>query len=94
MVFSDSVLHNLVLATPKTISELLTVSGIGPEKADRYGADVIALCRAEASVSPPITTRRESSSRPERREQELSGQSNESSSRPKRSGVERPRSLF
>jgi ATP-dependent DNA helicase RecQ len=49
IVFGDSVLHNLVRATPKTISELLTVSGIGPEKADRYGADIIALCRAEAS---------------------------------------------
>ena len=49
IVFGDSVLHNLVRATPKTISELLTVSGIGPETADRYGADIIALCRAEAS---------------------------------------------
>jgi ATP-dependent DNA helicase RecQ len=48
MVFGDSVLHNLVLASPKTISELLTVSGIGPEKADRHGADLVALCRAEA----------------------------------------------
>ncbi|WP_260738789.1 RecQ family ATP-dependent DNA helicase [Tunturiibacter lichenicola] len=45
IVFSDSVLHNLVVAAPKTISQLLTVSGIGQEKADRYGADIIALCR-------------------------------------------------
>ncbi len=62
MVFSDSVLHNLVLAAPQTISQLLTVSGIGQEKADRYGADLIALCRAEAtsgiidSSNPRITT--------------------------------------
>ncbi|MBB5330973.1 RecQ family ATP-dependent DNA helicase [Tunturiibacter gelidoferens] len=48
MVFSDSVLHNLVIASPKTISQLLTVSGIGQEKADRLGANIIALCRAEA----------------------------------------------
>jgi ATP-dependent DNA helicase RecQ len=47
IVFGDSVLHNLVVAAPKTISELLTVSGIGQEKADRYGAHLIALCRAE-----------------------------------------------
>jgi ATP-dependent DNA helicase RecQ len=68
MVFSDSVLHNLVLAAPQTISQLLTVSGIGQEKADRYGADLIALCRAEAgnesgvidSSNPRIAT----SSRP------------------------------
>jgi len=47
MVFSDSVLHNLVIASPKTISQLMTVSGIGQEKADRHGADIIAICRAE-----------------------------------------------
>jgi len=51
MVFADSVLHNLVLATPKTISELQTVSGIGPEKADRYGADIIAICRRRQASS-------------------------------------------
>jgi len=45
IVFGDSVLHNLVVAAPKTVSQLLTVSGIGQEKADRYGADLIALCR-------------------------------------------------
>jgi ATP-dependent DNA helicase RecQ len=48
MVFSDSVLNNLVIASPKTISQLLTVSGIGQEKADRLGADIIAICRAAA----------------------------------------------
>ena len=45
MVFGDTVLHNLVIAHPTTLAELHTVSGIGPEKADRYGADIIALCR-------------------------------------------------
>lgn len=44
IVFGDSVLNNLVVANPKTISELLTVSGIGTEKADRYGAAICALC--------------------------------------------------
>ena len=47
IVLSDKVLHNLVLASPRTISELLTVSGIGPEKADRYGAALSAICRDE-----------------------------------------------
>jgi ATP-dependent DNA helicase RecQ len=61
IVFGDSVLHNLIIAAPKTISQLLTVSGIGQEKADRYGADLIALCRAEAgsgiidSSTPRVT---------------------------------------
>jgi ATP-dependent DNA helicase RecQ len=45
IVFGDSVLLNIVQAQPQTIQELLNVSGIGPEKADRYGAAIIALCR-------------------------------------------------
>jgi ATP-dependent DNA helicase RecQ len=44
LIFSDGSLENIVLAEPQTLSELLQVSGIGPEKADRYGAAVIALC--------------------------------------------------
>ena len=56
IVLSDKVLHNLVLASPRTISELLTVSGIGPEKADRYGAALIAICRDEecSETNPAI----------------------------------------
>jgi ATP-dependent DNA helicase RecQ len=52
IVFSDTVLNNLVIATPKNLSELRTVSGIGPDKIDRYGADIITLCRDE--VAPEI----------------------------------------
>jgi ATP-dependent DNA helicase RecQ len=63
IVFGDSVLHNLVRATPKIISALLTVSGIGQEKADRYGADLIALCRSEAT--PPSRQSKGPSSRSE-----------------------------
>jgi len=56
IVFGDTVLHNLVLAAPQTLPELLTVSGIGPEKADRYGADLVALCRESASQTPFSST--------------------------------------
>jgi ATP-dependent DNA helicase RecQ len=49
IVFSDAVLNNLVVATPENLSELRTVSGIGPDKIDRYGAEIIALCREESS---------------------------------------------
>ena len=61
IVLSDKVLHNLVLASPKTISELSTVSGIGPEKAERYGADIVALCREQGSPTSPSLHRKESS---------------------------------
>jgi ATP-dependent DNA helicase RecQ len=43
LIFSDSTLHSLVVAQPHSIAELLRVSGIGAEKADRYGAAIIAL---------------------------------------------------
>jgi ATP-dependent DNA helicase RecQ len=66
MVFGDSVLHNVVLARPTRLAELHTVSGIGPEKADRYGADIIAICRLEAPGTPNTIDRndKEASSRP------------------------------
>ncbi len=45
IVFSDAALKSLVIACPQTIPELLTVSGFGPEKTDRYGAAICAICR-------------------------------------------------
>jgi ATP-dependent DNA helicase RecQ len=54
IVFGDAVLHNIVIAQPQTISDLLRINGIGPEKTDRYGAEIIALCRgAEPAASKP-----------------------------------------
>jgi ATP-dependent DNA helicase RecQ len=112
IVFSDAVLNAIVLTRPTTIPSLLQLPGIGPRIADTHGATIIALCRAEASFSPPITTekepssrpyisgeqktlqstapRKESSSRPKREEQEPSALFNKPSSRPERSGAERP----
>jgi ATP-dependent DNA helicase RecQ len=55
IVLSDAVIRNLAIACPQTISELLTVSGIGGEKADRFGADIIAICRG-GEVRPPLFT--------------------------------------
>jgi ATP-dependent DNA helicase RecQ len=70
MVFGNTVLNNLVIACPTTLAELHTVSGIGPEKADRYGADIIALCRSEAPLLTRSIPQNESSSRPKRSEVE------------------------
>ncbi len=53
MVFGDSALTALVLAAPRTLPALLNVSGFGPEKAGRYGADITALCRGELTPEPP-----------------------------------------
>ncbi|MBS1799260.1 MAG: RecQ family ATP-dependent DNA helicase [Acidobacteria bacterium] len=53
IVFGDSVLTNIVLAQPQTISELLNVNGIGQDKADRYGAAIVTLCRDTGPSSTP-----------------------------------------
>jgi ATP-dependent DNA helicase RecQ len=51
IVFSDAALQALVLARPQTIGELLTVSGFGPDKTEKYGAAIVALCRQTATHS-------------------------------------------
>lgn len=72
IVFSDAVLKNIVHTHPTTISELKAVNGIGSEKADRYGAAVIAICRGEeATVAvPPRKTKSDGSFRAKRSEAE------------------------
>ncbi len=52
IVFGDAVLRNLVIANPQTVSELLAISGIGPDKSDQFGAEIIAICRAVISTEP------------------------------------------
>jgi ATP-dependent DNA helicase RecQ len=56
IIFGDSVLQNIVQAQPQTVTELLNVSGIGPEKTDRYGAAIIAICRNQNSDPSTPTT--------------------------------------
>jgi ATP-dependent DNA helicase RecQ len=53
IVFSDAVLHALVEASPTTLPALLQISGIGPEKADRYGAAITAICRNQPEPPQP-----------------------------------------
>jgi superfamily II DNA helicase RecQ len=45
-IFGDKTLRSLVLERPRTIEDLLRVSGIGPEKASRFGDSICALCSA------------------------------------------------
>ena len=63
LIFSDTTLHAIVLAQPNNLSSLLQVSGIGAEKADRYGAALIALCTGaevpgEFGAPPPAPKRK------------------------------------
>jgi ATP-dependent DNA helicase RecQ len=81
IVFSDTVLQNLVVIAPKNLTELRTISGIGPDKIDRYGAEIIALCRYEAPNQ--ITSLKFSGSQPINKTFPSSDARKEASSRPK-----------
>ena len=43
-VLTDAALRGVVLATPRNLSQLLEIHGVGPVRADRYGAAILALC--------------------------------------------------
>jgi len=46
-VLTDAALRGVVAHAPRSVAQLLQVDGIGPVKADRYGAALVALCRGE-----------------------------------------------
>jgi ATP-dependent DNA helicase RecQ len=45
IVFSDAVLRQMVERLPRTRTELLLVSGVGPAKLERYGAAFLEVLR-------------------------------------------------
>ena len=59
LIFGDAVLRAIAAATPASLAALHAVSGVGPEKLERFGSDVLALCRgvdAEVEHTPAATT--------------------------------------
>ena len=44
-IFSDTVLRDIVLASPASLAELRSIRGLGPDKLDRFGPAVLELCR-------------------------------------------------
>ena len=52
VVFTDATLDALAEAMPTDIDGLLAISGIGPDKAGRYGDDILALLARHASDLP------------------------------------------
>jgi ATP-dependent DNA helicase RecQ len=45
-VLGASTLRNIVLQRPRTIAQLQAISGIGPDKAEKFGATIVGICRA------------------------------------------------
>ena len=100
IVFSDSVLNAIVQSHPTTISQLLSISGIGPDKADRHGAAIIAICTSKpipgdygVITEPARPTRSRSktpSSLPLKREQSTSELATETFIRPRPATASEP----
>jgi ATP-dependent DNA helicase RecQ len=44
-IFSDTVLREIAVTTPASLSELRDVRGVGTEKLERFGAAVLEICR-------------------------------------------------
>jgi ATP-dependent DNA helicase RecQ len=45
-VLGSSTLRSIVLLRPRSIAQLQSISGIGPEKVDKFGSAILALCNA------------------------------------------------
>ena len=94
IVFGDKTLRAIAQAHPQTLSELATVSGVGPEKLDRYGADLLTTLRGAAtetvmSARPKASQSDAAVERPAASSLQVS-RSEPVSSRPQRSKVKGP----
>lgn len=47
VIFTDATMEALAEALPRDSDELLAISGIGPDKVDRYGVALLALLAEE-----------------------------------------------
>ncbi len=55
-IFHDSVLRAFAVLPPSNLSALGQVKGVGQEKLDRFGVDILALCRGEQPPPPDPRT--------------------------------------
>ncbi|QMV17490.1 RecQ family ATP-dependent DNA helicase [Granulicella sp. 5B5] len=57
-VFADSTMRTIVLERPRSMEELFRLKGLGPAKVEKFGAEILAICRGEeasATVRETIT---------------------------------------
>jgi ATP-dependent DNA helicase RecQ len=47
-IFSDSVLRDIVLVAPTSLTELRSIRGLGPDKLERFGPAVLDVCSGGA----------------------------------------------
>jgi ATP-dependent DNA helicase RecQ len=57
LILADAVLRAIANAAPQNLTSLHAVSGMGPTKVDRFGADLIAICRGDQVIAPAAKPR-------------------------------------
>jgi ATP-dependent DNA helicase RecQ len=95
MILADAVLRTIATRCPQNLTELTAIPGIGPSKIDKYGADLIALCRGTAppqKPAAPATSSQTLSFPPDRPATTLSSRP-ETSQPHREAAVERPAAL-
>ncbi len=92
-VLYDRTLTAITLAGPQTISDLQRIPGIGPDKCEKYGAELVAICRAEpADPRPtPLATTHSPSSRSKAQRSEAEAESPLHSARTSTPAPQRPK---
>jgi ATP-dependent DNA helicase RecQ len=58
MILSDAVMRAIAKASPRTLSELNGVPGMGPAKVDRFGTAILAVCRGEPAQTSKAAAER------------------------------------
>ena len=62
LIFGDAVLKAIASAKPSNLAALQAVSGVGPDKLEKYAVDVLAICRGEVPSSEPSQSEPEGAS--------------------------------
>ncbi|GAX62119.1 ATP-dependent DNA helicase [Candidatus Scalindua japonica] len=55
IIFSDMTLHQMCIYYPSTLDEMITISGVGETKLERYGTDFTKEIRAHLDKNPDIS---------------------------------------
>ena len=55
IIFSDMTLHEMCIYYPSTLEDMITISGVGDTKLERYGTDFTKEIKAHLDVNPDIS---------------------------------------
>jgi len=94
-VMHDSTLRAIAVAAPQKLSELRGVKGMGPQRIERFGAEIVALCQegTVASLKVVPSEKSEKKDRAERKRREDKSEGRGGLAPPRRSAVDVPASM-